>query len=182
MAMKCIYFIINFSSQPMRNHFGSISRGRSMRVSHNICKVRKRRERKQSVLSLILIGSFMVTWCPYASCVLVLTANGHVDPSLLTFASFFAKMSVFANPIIHSIFMKDFRLRCRRLFVCVWQMMLRKRDKYSDVVSMLAVSPLNMVTGASFNMVTGASLKHRNGSLDVPEDDVSCSLCESKQI
>ena len=93
---------------------------RSMRVTDNICRRRKQRDRRYTIMSLVLLGAFLGAWTPYASCVFVLNFHGKVNNSLLIFSSLFAKMSVLANPIILSIFMKDFRIRCKVLFMSLF--------------------------------------------------------------
>ena len=67
-------------------------------------------------MSMVLIATFLMAWTPYSVCVFVVTVNGHVPAGLLSFASVFAKSSTLYNPIIYSIFMKDFRDRCKRFF------------------------------------------------------------------
>lgn len=73
-------------------------------------------ERIQNIMSLVLIGTFLFAWSPYAVCVFVLTARGSLPTPLLSFAAIFAKLSTMYNPIIYYIFMGDFRTRCKKLF------------------------------------------------------------------
>jgi len=92
------------------------SQGEALGVAVRIVASRGRMERKQSIMSLVMICAFLLAWTPYAACVLVLTARGSVSSSLHSIAAVFGKTSTMYNPIIYSIFMKDFRVRCKTLF------------------------------------------------------------------
>ena len=86
-----------------------------------VIESRKKMERQQTVMSLVIIGAFLFAWSPYACCVLVLTAKGSLPGKLLTIASVFAKTSSMYNPIIYSVFVQDFRVRCKQFFGCAWE-------------------------------------------------------------
>jgi len=97
------------------------SRGQSLNMGERVIDRRKRLERQQSKMSLVLIGAFLFSWSPYACCVLVTAARMSVPDQLLTVASLFAKTSTLYNPIIYCLFVQDVRVRCRMLFVCCWR-------------------------------------------------------------
>ena len=89
-----------------------------LNMGSTVIESRKKMERQQTVMSLVIIGAFLFAWSPYACCVLVLTAQGSLSGKLLDIASVFAKTSSMYNPIIYLIFVEDFRVRCKQFFGC----------------------------------------------------------------
>lgn len=87
-------------------------------INENQVVLRRKREVKHTVMALVLISTFIVAWSPYSACVFALTTKGKVEESLLTFSAIFAKTSTLYNPIVYSIFLKEFRSRCLRVLGC----------------------------------------------------------------
>ena len=89
-----------------------------LNLGDSVVESRKKMERQQTVTSLFIIAAFLISWSPYALCVLMLTAKNRLPDHLLTVATLCAKSSTFYNPIIYSVFVEDFRARCKCLFTC----------------------------------------------------------------
>ena len=85
---------------------------------------RRNVERNYSVMSLIMIGTFLFAWTPYAVSVLYLTINGSTPKHLVTVSAVFAKTSSLYNPVIYCIFLEDFRNKCRNFFESTWKSVL----------------------------------------------------------
>ena len=87
-------------------------------MGDGVGETRRKMERQQTIMSFVMIGTFIFAWSPYAGCVLVLTIRGSVPNLLLKVSSLFAKTSTLYNPIIYSIFVEEFRNGCKKLFGC----------------------------------------------------------------
>ena len=84
-------------------------------------KYRKKLERKHCMMTLVMVGAFLAAWSPYALCVLFLTIMGSFPDKLLMVSAYIAKSSTLFNPIIYSIYLKDFRRRCKKRLMCCYQ-------------------------------------------------------------
>ena len=87
-------------------------------MGDRIVGTRRKMERQQTITSLIMIVTFILAWSPYAACVLILTIRGELPDKMLQISSIFAKTSTLYNPIIYSVFVDEFRTRCRKMFGC----------------------------------------------------------------
>lgn len=96
--------------------------------------IRERRESRNSIMVFVLVSAFLISWAPYASCVLVLTVSGNINGTMLTVSAVFAKTSTLYNPIIYIIFMRDFRYRCLVFFG--WRK--KKRESFDVGKSVLS--------------------------------------------
>lgn len=78
---------------------------------------------KITVMRIVLIVTFLISWTPYASCVFVMTTEPSVvKESWLEISAMFAKSSTLYNPMIYLVFLKGFRRQCRRFlrrFFCI---------------------------------------------------------------
>lgn len=107
----CSFFILR-EMKKMTNQVAVLG------ISEDQAASRRKLEIKHTIMSLVLIGTFIVAWSPYAACVFVMTIKGRIEESLLTGSAILAKTSTLYNPIVYIIFMKDFRRRCMLLFGC----------------------------------------------------------------
>ena len=126
--------------------YGSLKNRRSiseiLNMGNPTIEQRKKMERQQSVTSLVLIAAFVFCWSPYAGCVLALTIKGYVPRTLFTIATIFAKTSTLYNPIIYSLLVEDFRLRCKRLFHCGKKTSLLSTELSTQLSDELSTQPL----------------------------------------
>jgi len=133
------------------------TRAESLGLDISVVALRARTERTQSIMSLTFIGAFLLAWTPYAVCVLLLTARGQVPSSLLEYAAVIAKTSTLYNPIIYSIFSKDFRLQCKKMFGCHTRTIT---DNLSPVTSFRFVETSSLYISARDRSSTFASSKN----------------------
>ena len=69
-------------------------------------------------MTLVMVGTFLAAWSPYAACVLALTAGGRPPDTLRMVSAYVAKSSTLFNPIIYTLFLTDFRASCKRFLCC----------------------------------------------------------------
>lgn len=113
---------------------------------------RRSREIRQTVMAFVLVTVFLISWSPYAACVFMITFNGKVDDTLLTFSALFAKASVLYNPVIYFTFLKEFRHRCFYILGC------RSKSSKSEQTTMSAVSVRNSCLTRNFEDLTETRL------------------------
>ena len=97
-------------------------------LGDGVGETRRKMERQQTMMSFVMIGTFILAWSPYAGCVLVLTIRSSVPDLLLKVSALFAKTSTLYNPIIYSIFVEEFRNGCKKLFGCYLESPVTEAD------------------------------------------------------
>lgn len=81
----------------------------TFRIQDIHLKRRRSSEQRLTVTCIIIIVMYMLSWTPYAACVLVLSNDGIASRELVMYSALFAKASTIYNPIIYSLCMYSFR-------------------------------------------------------------------------
>ena len=93
----------------------SHNQGVILGIKKEMITLRKQTERRVTIMSMVMIVTFLLAWTPYAICLLVITCAVQVPSKLFSFSTVFAKLSTLYNPLVYMIFMKDFRMRLRKM-------------------------------------------------------------------
>ena len=88
----------------------------SLGITGGVITLRNKKERKVTLMTIVMIVTFLCAWTPYAVCLLVITAEMRVPANVFSFAAIFAKLSTLYNPVLYVIFMKEVRVKLKKLF------------------------------------------------------------------
>ena len=91
------------------------------RRTSRIPRISVSREKKAAIVLSIVVGAFIICWLPYFTAVLIYAASsGRIMASSQTFVAFswIGWMNSIINPIIYTIFTKDFRKGFKKILKC----------------------------------------------------------------
>ena len=89
----------------------------NMGIVGEAMSLRRKMERRMTLMTITMMLAFLCAWTPYAICLLVITLEVKVPPGFFAFAAVFAKLSTCYNPVIYIAFIKDFRAKLRNIFL-----------------------------------------------------------------
>ena len=89
--------------------------GDMLGLTTDVILMRRKLEKKQCIMGVVLIVSFLVAWSPFAVCVLMSALEIQVSTTLLHASATLGKSSSLFNPIIYCIFMEDIRIWCKEI-------------------------------------------------------------------
>jgi len=81
----------------------------------NVTHCAQKAEKQHFIMVVVIVAAFFIAWSPYTMCMIWLAVYQNIPVQLIASAAFFAKLSVLTNPIIYSIFYKEFRTTVKGL-------------------------------------------------------------------
>ena len=91
------------------------------RRTSRIPRISVSREKKAAIVLSIVVGAFIVCWLPYFTAVFILAASGGrivASPRAFVAFSWIGWMNSIINPIIYTVFTKDFRKSFKKILKC----------------------------------------------------------------
>ncbi|XP_066925346.1 rhodopsin-like [Clytia hemisphaerica] len=72
-------------------------------------------QRSFTLMFLVMLLAFLISWTPYALCIIYRLCHGTVSPFVLDISAYFGKSSIIFNPIIYTLIYKNFNKALRRV-------------------------------------------------------------------
>nr|XP_054761200.1 probable G-protein coupled receptor No18 [Lytechinus pictus] len=108
-------------SASTENSFDLLDNRQPLKRRTHIPRISVSREKKAAIVLSIVVGAFIICWLPYFTAVLLYAASGgRIRPSdkVVIAVSWLGWLNSIINPIIYTIFTKDFRKAFKNLLKC----------------------------------------------------------------